>query len=430
MKFLRFGVCLLITFAVAAHGVVEVWSESIFEIGAAVLFLTWGITATRSKDSKIYWSDLNWPIAAFFVWAILQLALRITIYPFLTWTALLRWGACYMIFFVASQVFRNRGELRALTWFLVLLGFTVALEGIIQHFTSNGKIYWVRELQLGGELFGPYVNRNHFAGLMELLIPIGLAFLVFRGVRRDLVPLTGLFTLVPVGALVLSASRAGVLAFILEVVLLVAIFGVRKTGKIRLGPAVMFLLVLVGLIGWLGAGQMYERFTTKHASELPFTRRMSMAKGAARVFLAHPLTGTGLGTLVVAFPRYETDYDGKLVDHAHNDYLEAFAELGLPGAIFGLAFLWILASQGFAALEPEQSHFSTAYHAAALVACFGLLIHSFVDFNLHIPSNALIFLLQAGLAVSPPLPPENPTRRNQRTSRSHSKVDMGVPASP
>src|SRR5208282_1250559 len=131
--------------------------------------------------------------------------------PYLTWIALLRWGACFLIFFVATQVFRERGDLQMLTWFFVLLAFCVALEGIIQYFTGTEKIYGLRELQLGGGPFGPFVNRNHFAGLMELLTPVGLAFLAFRGVRRDLIPLVGLFTLVPVAAIFLAASRGGLI---------------------------------------------------------------------------------------------------------------------------------------------------------------------------------------------------------------------------
>jgi O-antigen ligase len=264
---------------------------------------------------------------------------------------------------------------------------------------------------------------------MELLLPTGLAFLLLRGVRRDLVPLTGILTLVPVAAIFLSASRGGLVSFLFEVVLMVVMFRMRHSGKLRLGPAIAFLVVLVALVGWLGAGRMLERFSGNRPGEVTVSRRWSMARSSMHVFFAHPLTGTGLGTLIVAYPKYETAYDGKVVNHAHNDYAETLAELGVPGGLLGLAFVWLLFQGGAAALKPEQSHFSTAYHVAALVACSGLLLHSAIDFNLHIPSNALIFLIQAALAVSPPLPPENPTRRNQRTSRRHSVVDTVVPAS-
>jgi O-antigen ligase len=429
MRALQIAVCFLIVFAVAVHGVVEIWSESTFEIGAALLFLAWGLFTTSSADAEVRWNDFIWPLVGFFVWAILQLCFRITVYPFLTWTSLLRFGACFLIYFVATQVFRDRNDLRILTWFLILLGFCVALEGIVQQFTGGGKIYGFRELQVGGEPFGPYVNRNHFAGLMELLVPVGLSFLAFRGVRRDLVPLVGLFTLVPVGAIFLAASRGGLITFGFELAVLAIIYVTRQSGKMRLGPAIAFVLVVASLIAWLGVGRVLERFSTKGPGEVTVNRRWTMTKATLHVFLAHPITGTGLGTLVVSFPRYDTDYDGKLVDHAHDDYAEFLAELGLPGAVCGIAFLILLIQASIRALQTNQGHFSVAYHVAALVACVGMLFHSFVDFNLHIPSNALLFLIQAGLLVTPPLPQDPVNSRTQRTWSTHSVVDIHPSAS-
>ncbi len=429
MKLLRAGVCLLVAFSVLAHGVVEVWSESVLEIGAALLFLGWALVAVRSDGSKIEWNGLHWAVAGLLTWATLQLVLRITVYPFLTWTGILRWGAIALIFFVATQIFEERRDLRVLTWFLIVFGFLVALEGIIQYFTSTGSIYWLRQLS-AGEPFGPYVNRNHFAGLMELLAPIGMAFVAFRGVRRDMVPLVVLFTLVPIGALFLSASRGGIVAFLIEVGILGALFIFRRSQKSRILPAIAMVLLVIAAIGWLGATRALGRFLPNAPGEATLPRRWTMFKSTAHVFLDHPLTGTGLGTLVVVFPRYETNYDGKLVDHAHNDYIETLADLGIPGGLLGLGFLLVLFKRGSEALESEQSHFSFAFHAAALTACTGLLFHSLVDFNLQIPSNALIFLIQAGLAVSPPLAQEVVVRRSRSSSLRHSTVDTSVSARP
>jgi O-antigen ligase len=429
VRFLRAGVCLLIAFAVVAHGVVEVWSESVLEIGAALLFLSWALVAARSHESKIEWNGLHWAVAGLLTWAVAQLIFRITVYPFLTWTGILRWGAIAMIFFVSTQVFRERRDLRVLTWFLIVFGFLVAVEGIIQYFTSTGSIYWLRQLS-AGEPFGPYVNRNHFAGLMELLAPIGMAFLAFRGVRRDMVPLVLLFTLIPIGSIFLTSSRGGIVAFLIEVGILGALFIFRKSQKSKIVPAIALALLVIAMVGWLGATRAVGRFLPNAPGEATLPRRWSMFKGAAHIFLAHPLTGTGLGTLVVVFPRYEVDYDGKLVDHAHNDYIETLADLGIPGGLLGLGFLVVLFNRGVGALESEQSHFSFAFHAAALTACVGLLFHNLVDFNFQIPSNALIFLIQAGLAVSPPLMQEVVVRRSRSSSLRQSTVDTSVPARP
>ena len=108
-----------------------------------------------------------------------------TLVPFLTRIELLKYSALVALFFLCVQSYRTRSQWRNFVWFLLSLGFAVSLFAILQHFTFNGKLYWVRELQYGGIPFGPYVNRNHFAGLMELLIPPGLAIQILGGERRD-----------------------------------------------------------------------------------------------------------------------------------------------------------------------------------------------------------------------------------------------------
>ena len=121
-----------------------------------------------------------------------------------------------------------------------------------------------------------------------------------------------------------------------------------------------------------------------------------------------------MGALVAVYPRYEISYDGKLVDHVHNDYIEMLAETGVLGGLCGLAFLWILFRQAKTCYAAEQGHFSRALHAGAVTGLCGILLHSFVDFNLHIPANAVLFLLVAYLATSAPLRSESMPARHTR----------------
>jgi len=102
------------------------------------------------------------------------------------------------------------------------------------------------------------------------------------------------------------------------------------------------------------------------------------------------------------------------VDHAHNDYIEGLAEAGLLGGLCGALFLWTLYREGRTNFVAEQGHFSRGLHAGAIMAVSGMLVHSFVDFNLQIPANALLFLLQAYLLTSPPLPSETAATRVRR----------------
>ena len=138
-------------------------------------------------------------------------------------------------------------------------------------------------------MFGPYVNRNHFAGFVELTLPIGLALMIFRGLRRDVFPLATLLTIVPVGALILSGSRAGIIGFAFEVAVLALLARSRKTasGRRSLGIGLVGLAALA-LVAWLGAGKAIERFSTLRPGEVSIARRVSMVRGGIQSFPCLP----------------------------------------------------------------------------------------------------------------------------------------------
>jgi O-antigen ligase len=422
MKLIRAGLCALFVITVLAYGAVEVWSQAILEVGAGSLFVVWAVIAFRNRSMTITWNPLCWPLLGLMAVGLGQLVFRITPYPFLTRVEILKLVAYFLIFFLCTQAFGERQDLNSLAWLLMFLCFGVSLFGIVQRFTSDGTIYWFQKLTLGGDPFGPFVNRNHFAGFAELTVPVGLALMIFRGLRRDTFPLASLLTIVPVGALILSGSRGGIVAFGFELMVLALMVRARKRSPEAPHLAALALVgfAAIALIGWLGTSKVIERFSTLHSGDVSLARRATMVRGAAHVFLAHPVAGCGLGSLVAVYPRFEVLYDGLVVDHVHNDYMELLAEMGLLGALCGAAFLWILFRDAKKCFAAEQGHFSRAIHAAAITAICGLLLHSLVDFNLHIPSNALLFLLQAHLATVAPLPSgSGKSRRGVRVEEGH-----------
>src|SRR5580704_3884988 len=419
MRLIRAGLCALFVITVLAYGAVEVWSQAVLEIGAGLLFVVWAVIAFRDRSIRIIWNPLCWPLLGLLAIGLGQLVFRITPYPFLTRVELMKLIAYLLIFFLCTQAFRERQDLNSLAWLLMFLCFGVSLFGIVQRFTSDGTIYWFQKLTLGGDPFGPFVNRNHFAGFAELAVPVGLALMIFRGLRRDTFPLASLLTIVPVGALILSGSRGGIVGFGFELVVLALMVRARKRSPEapRLAALAVVGFAAIALIGWLGASKAIERFSTLHAGDVTLSRRATMVRGAAHVFLAHPVAGCGLGSLVAVYPRFETLYDGLVVDHVHNDYMELLAETGLLGALCAAVFLWILFRDTKKCLVAEQGHFSRAIHAAATTAICGLLLHSLVDFNLHIPSNILLFLLQTHLATTTPLPSQGAPMRTRKRVR-------------
>ena len=417
MTLLRIGLCLLLAGSVLAIGGVEVWAQSPIEIGAAALFVLWAGLIASKRDARVYWSSLNWPLLGFIAIGVFQLAFHLTPYTFLTRTQLLKLVAYFLIFLLMAQAFRTRSEYTKLVWFLIIFCFLVSVLAIIQYFTSYREIYWMEAFKTQGESFGPYVNRNHFAGFVELTLPLGLAMMAFRGVHRDQLPLMVLLTVVPVSALVLSGSRGGIIGFAFELgVLGLLVLGRRtkawKTRRVIAGTVVA--LVALAAVAWVGADRAIARLSTLKSPEVTLERRISMARSAVHIFLDHPIIGCGTGALVDVFPGYETAYDAHVVDHVHDDYLETLAETGVLGGVCGAIFLGLLYRQALKTFVAEQGHFSRALHAGAIAAISGILLHSLVDFNLQIPANMLLFLVQASLATAPALPSGSPSFRLRR----------------
>jgi O-antigen ligase len=402
MKFVRFGICMLVAFGVLAHGGVEDWARAVLESGAGILFLVWAVLFWLQNDDEhqIVVTPLLPPLVLLAFLALGQLLLRATASTYSTRMELNLLAAYCIVLFLAAQVFRTSDDWRTFIWFAMGFGFLVSIFGILQQLTFNGKLYWFREMRYGGIPFGPYVNRNHFAGFVELVFPVALVPLVLGKVRKERWIVVGIFGLLPIGALFLSASRGGVISFGVQLAVLIVMMILRRAGgKHALAGGLIVVLALL-LVSWLGVRQVVDRFSSLQSLEVTTGKRASMRQDTWRIFLDHRWTGTGLGTIQAVFPAYETLYDGKLVNHSHNDYLEAMAETGIAGTACCVAFLGVLFFVSLRQLLQIDKSFAAALHLSGLVACIGILVHSFVDFNLHIPANALIFFLMAHLATS------------------------------
>ncbi len=117
----------------------------------------------------------------------LQLATGRTAYRYETFSASLLYAAYGILCFLAIQVLRRTSQVRILTIAFSAYGFLLALFAMLQGFSGTSRLYWLRTPRMGGWIYGPYVNHNHYAGLMEMLLPIPLVFCLTReahGPRR------------------------------------------------------------------------------------------------------------------------------------------------------------------------------------------------------------------------------------------------------
>jgi O-antigen ligase len=419
MTYLRVGICALVAFGVLAHGGVEDWARACFEIGCALLFLAWAVWLFLHNEETIVISPLLPPLVAFTLVVLAQLLFSTTASTFSTHTEFTLLLADVLVVFVAVQAFRTLEDWRGFVWFVMIFGFLVSVFGILQHLTFNGKLYWFREMHYGGIPFGPYVNRNHFAGFAELFIPIALVPLMLGKVRRERLIIVGLFAVVSIGSLFLAASRGGTISFLVEVLVIVVWMILRRTGKKQLLAGAAVLLAVVLMVSWLGVKEITERFSSMKTLEVASGKRASMRLDTWRIFLDHPLIGTGLGTLEIVFPPYDTLYDGRIVNHSHNDYLEALAETGIAGGFCCTLFLGMLMFHAFRQLSGGKPSLTSVLNLSGFVGCIGFLVHSFVDFNLHLPANAVLFFLMATLATTTISANRNTANKSPSKSSGH-----------
>ena len=399
MRFFRVGIYCLLAFAVLAFGATEDWSQAVLEVGVAILLVAWAIRQYVTKSEQVTLSQEFFPLGAFALVVIAQLVLHLTSSRYNTRIDLQLLVSYLIVIFLMAQVFYRRGHWRVFLWYLMTLGFAVSIFGILQHLTFNGKLYWFRVMRYGGIPFGPYVNRNHFAGFAELIIPVALVPLVLGKVRRERILLVAVFAVVPIVALVLSASRGGIISLAVQLVVLFLLLVVRRVRSRYMIVGGVVVLASVMAVSWIGVQQVLERFQGIQSLEVTPGKRSAMRRDTFRLFLDHPVIGTGLGTLQMVYPPYDSEYDGKIVNHAHNDYLEALAETGIIGGLCCLWFLGILLLNALKGMAVADGSFGTVLNLSGLIACCGILVHSLVDFNLHIPANALLFFVSAHMAA-------------------------------
>ena len=418
MNLVRLGVCALVTFGVLAFGADPPWAQLVLEAGAAALLLLWAGLAIRQREIGLRFPRIFLPAALLLGLGIAQCVLGASAYRHATELELVRESGCLLIALLAAQVFDDAEGRKVFLWFLVALAFAVSVLGIVQQFSWNGKMYWIFAVPAGGSPFGPYVNSDHFAGLVELTAPLGIALLLAESVKRDRIPLLLVFTIVPIGALFLTASRAGGATLLLETAFLFLLSRGPGGGRVRsaevrtaaLGATASLFVI------WLGVAPLLHRINLSTPAELSHELRFAIYRDSVRLFLAHPALGTGLGSFRTVYPQYATHYERHILVHAHSDWLELLVETGVAGGLCGLSFLFFLIRDG-SRLARSQDYGERPFHAGALAACSGLLFHDLVDFNLHLPANALLFLVLASLASLPP----NTHVRQARTEQNESE---------
>jgi O-antigen ligase len=402
---LFYGVFGMLWFGPLAFGAVEPWAIFILETGTALLFILWAVRQSFSAELRFSFSPLFGPMLVYAVLVLLQMAMGLTAYRFATFLQALLYVSYGLLCFLVVQCLRRTWQVQTLAWGFSIFGFALALFALVQGIASNGKLYWLRTPRFGGWIYGPYVNHNHYAGLMEMLLPIPLVFLFTRYGSRLRKAAAALAAALMASTIFLSGSRGGMLAFAAQMTFFIAILlRQRKAGRMAFMLGV-FLVLAIGLLAWLGGGELVERIASIQSearTELSGAMRVNIDRDAIHMFRQRPLLGWGLGTFAEVYPQFRSFYTNFFVDRAHNDYLQLLVEMGGLGFATMLWFLVIVYYRASKKLKNWTVDTNGAVGLAAILGITGILVHSFLDFNLQIPANAALFYVLCTLAAMEP----------------------------
>jgi O-antigen ligase len=386
-----------------AFGAVEPWSIFFLESGSAALFALWIGKQAMEGEIRIRQNLLFLPMGIFGLLIALQLIFHVTAYVHATLSSALLYVSYGALCFLASQMLTRGSQARRLTMMFSGYGAALASFALLQGISSNGRLYWLRQPRMGGWIYGPYVNHNHYAGLMEMLIPIPLVLSLTRLASARARNLAATAAAIMVGTVFLSGSRGGMFAVVIELLILAVILTQQRRGWRTAMGLGAFASIVAGLLIWIGGGNLTQRIGTLGPAhtEIAGEVRTHIDRDASRMFLKKPMLGWGLGTFPVVYPRFRTFYTNFFVNEAHNDYLQLLAETGLLGFATMVLFLVIVYKKAVVKARNWTSDTNGAVALACLLGLTGILVHSTVDFNLQIPANAALFYVFCTVAAAP-----------------------------
>lgn len=448
---LEAGIILLIIFSPLAYGSVETWAYSIIEIIVVFLTLTWFIkiwikNSVKNKDDKLssykfsfdyLKTPINLPILIFIGFILLQIIpmpefilkavspntneiysesknainkisnnelsykskggfQSLSLNRYATKNELYKIITYSLLFFLIANNINSFKQIRKIINSIIIFAFALSLFSIIQKMTWNGKIYWFRVLRYGGEPFGPYVNHNHYAGYMEMVIPLAIAMIFLnKDINKRL--MLGFMIIVMATTVFMTLSRAGMISLICSFLFLLVMLILKKNLKFPLKTMVFFIfigsLIFLNYLGVLDDA-LNEILTLTDSDLLSQQNRPRVWKDSLNIFRDFPIFGSGLGTFENIFPQYRSFYLQARYLYAHNDYLQTLIECGALG--FSIVLWGIVAFSRVAFKYSKKDNMSLCLSAS--VVAMG--IHSFFDFNLHIPANALLLFIIMSLLIS------------------------------
>jgi tetratricopeptide (TPR) repeat protein/O-antigen ligase len=407
-RLIELGLVGLLLLAPLPFGAVDPWASALVVAAIGALAAACALRMLAAREILIPKTPLLLPGLAGLILATIQLRTggslnhHATVQSFSLYAAYLA-----LLVVLATHLVTRRRVIRLLA-LLVAWGTTLAAVGLVNHFYGRAVVPWFPRDFVPDRLISTFVNPNHQALYFEIIFFLALGLLLRPkapdpragetrsaqpwGAGRGLAPLLLLGAMaVLTAAFTLTLSRGGIAATVAGL-LVVSVMGLAaRAGYRTVVPLLLVVVVAVTAASWVGADALLER-VLKTGKDPLGDKRLAIWERSLHTLGEAPVLGTGLGTYGDAFPPHRPPGipSDLVVDHAHNDYLELAVELGVVGL---LVAGWALVALASVVLPRWAARHDPLVRGVVLGGIGGLtaiVVHSALDFGLHMPANALL----------------------------------------
>ena len=444
-KIIEYGILGLIVFSPLPAASVHEWSILVFQLTVLVMIAAYILMREKPQNNELLSYSLKWPkylFFAFFAFLLFQILplpkflvkllspstyvfhelfstnfpnikfMSISLIPSHTIREGLELLSYFLLGFLIIKTVTRQQQIKRIFYILVSVGVFEAFYGFYELYSKNPRILFYEKIYGLDSVTGTFVNRNHFSGYLEMIIPLTIGLILARTDFFSLADLKwrekvlrlskkGFYSslLLSFGiimmslAIIFSKSRSGVFLLVFTFILFsgsTVIFIDRKKHhrkRMKTFFKVMFLIIILFSL-YTGIDAVVERFAL---DKVLHENRPLYWSNTAYIVGNYPFLGSGLGTFASVYPAYEKALTSAHLSHAHNDYLEYLSELGVVGLLLLFGGILFILVNSFLIWRVRRRPEVKGLALGGIVAVTCLLIHSITDFNLHIPANMLLF---------------------------------------
>ncbi len=417
-----FGTFIAILIVAVLRTPIEPWHKGIFVIALAVFGMIRAADGILKGDFRIAEPRILLPMIGMIGLAAVQLIPILpgghqpSLDPYQTKTFILVFGSLIVCAELLFNYTRNERRLGQLVGLVLIVAIGSSLFGVIRQLLEGVDLDSFTG-SLGSEQgYAQFVNRNHFAVLAEM----GLGLLIGISLKGELRPRLRLLGWIGCGLLfysvVAASSRGGLVSLIGMAIFAVFVYvmtrsrypSVSRTRKSNrpvlsrlptkiitaAGLSLVIFAITVILAVFLGGEAFVNRIEQidSEITSVEPTRvnRAAIWESTYEMIKEHPLMGSGFGAYGSAITKYDSTNGRFSLEQAHNDYLEIVANGGVVGAVLFIVFAILVGGRMINNMD-SSSGFRRACCFGSIVGVVGVLIHSFVDFGLHVLVNAIVF---------------------------------------